>query len=227
MRLFTSLKLVGCANPIKSNFLVVGNYQAKQIIPMLNKIQKAIVTLWVLMSMLPLWAANDDTKSNGIRSDWKHSISVGLTTSEEETGCETTGHESESYSDADRGGSVVANLRWDRNDFVEEYIVQYTQNGGHTTLPATTDTTVFIENLLAETPLQWRVRTKCNGVWTSFPGWQETFTTSSGSSCETTGHESESYSDAGRGGSIVANLRWDRNDFVEEYIVQYTQNGGH
>ena len=132
---------------------------------------------------------------------------------------------SNAYADASNGNTITVDLSWDTNAVVEEYQAQVRGNGSNTTASATSGTTSTIINLLPETTYQWRVRTKCNGAWASWPSWQETFDTPTGEACESTGLASNTYLDASNGNSISVNLSWDANAVVEEYQAQIRGNG--
>ena len=90
---------------------------------------------------------------------------------------------------------------------------------------ALTDTMYQALNLVANTTYNWRVRVKCNGVWQSWPGYQASFTTPDGKSCESTGHVVDAFVDASKRGTITADFSWDKMSIGEEYQINYRGDG--
>ncbi len=162
-------------------------------------------------------------KCNGAWTSWPGW--QGSFTTPDGASCEASGHTSNAYVDAANGNTVSVDLSWTGTSIGEEYQAQVYANGIGTKGAITTGTTSTIENLLANTDYQWRVRVKCNGAWTSWPGWQGSFTTPDGASCEATGHTSNAYVDAANGNTINVDLSWTGTTIGEEYQAQVYANG--
>lgn len=115
-------------------------------------------------------------KCNGEWNDWPDWQSSFNTPSGEV--CEASGHTSDvSYDVATQ--SINAALSWSTNPIAEEYQVQIVQNEVTSLSAITTSTQVTMTDLISNVNYLWRIRVRCNGVWSEWPSWQSSFDTPS------------------------------------------------